>query len=83
VGIAALDGNCTNTVPSCPSAGRARVAVMGTDPGYNDVMVVNDCGIPELLAIGIVAPDGSCTNTVPNCPSAGRARVAVRATEPV
>jgi hypothetical protein len=83
--VAALDGTCTNTVPSWPSGpGRARVAVMGTGPVYNDVMVVNDWGSPLLLADGIVAPDGTCTSTVPSCPSnPGRARVAVTGTEPV
>jgi hypothetical protein len=82
--VTALDGICTNTVPSCPSdPGRARVAVTATEPVYNEVIVVNDCGSPVLFDDGIEAPEGTCTNTVPSSPSGpGRARVAVMGTEP-
>jgi hypothetical protein len=55
---------------------------MGTEPWYNEVIVVNDSDGSRLLAMGIAAPDGSRISTVPSCPSAGRARVAVTATEP-
>jgi hypothetical protein len=45
--MAAPDGTCTNTVPSCPSnPGKARVVVMGTEPVYVEVIVVNNCGSP-------------------------------------
>jgi hypothetical protein len=83
--IVAPDGSCTNTVPSWPRGpGKARVVVIGTEPVYIELIVVNDCDDPLLLGADIANPEGTCTNTVPSCPSdPGKARVVVMGTEPV